>query len=101
MTKTVNYKVSLGKDSYPIFIGKNLLKSLKNHIPNFYNYSKIIIVSDSAISSVNELLFKKYLPQNFNFKKIILPSGEKIKSFKYLEILTEKILSIGIDRTSL
>ena len=82
MTKTVNYRVSLGKNSYPIFIGKNLLKSLKNHIPNFYNYSKIIIISDSAIHSVNEMLFKKYLPQNFNFKKIILPTGEKNKKFQ-------------------
>ena len=101
MTKTVSYRVSLGKNSYPIFIGKDLLKSLKNHIPSFYNYSKIIIISDSAIHSVNEMLFKKYLPQNFNFKKIILPTGEKIKSFKYLEKLTEKILNVGIDRTSL
>ena len=32
---------------------------------------------------------------------IILPDGEKIKSFKYLQELIEKILKFGVDRNSL
>ena len=101
MTKTINYKVSLGKNSYPIFIGKNIIKSIKKFIPNIDQYSKIILISDLTVLKNNRLLFNKHLPEMLNFSQIILPSGEKIKSFKFLEILVEKILKIGIDRNSL
>ena len=101
MTKTINYKVSLGKNSYSIFIGKNIIKSIKRFVPNINQYSKIILISDSTIFNSNIPLFNKHLPEVFNFSKIIMPSGEKIKSFEFLEKLTEKILKLGIDRNSL
>ena len=33
--------------------------------------------------------------------KLFLPQGEKIKSFKYLELIVEKILKLEVDRDCL
>ena len=42
-------KVSLGINSYKIFIGKDIHKSLTDYISNYKNYSKTIVISDKNI----------------------------------------------------
>ncbi len=101
MEKLYNYKVSLGKNSYSIFIGKDILRSIKTFIPNYKNYSKIILITDTNIYKKNSELLNLELNKKLNFKTIILPDGEKTKSFKYLQILIEKILMLNLDRDSL
>ena len=77
-------KVSLGINSYKIFIGKDIHKSLTDYISNYKNYSKTVVISDKNILEKNNSLFNKYLKKEIQFEQIILPYGEKIKSFKYL-----------------
>lgn len=101
MIKPVNLKVSLGKNSYKIFIGKKIFQDLTNFIPNFPKYSKKIIIIDSNVYKKNVDFFNAGLIKNFNYEKIIVPDGEKTKSFFYLENLTEKIIKMGVDRDSL
>jgi 3-dehydroquinate synthase len=101
MSSTINLKVALGKYSYPIFIGQGLLKSISNFIPKYENYSKIILVTDKNIYKKNSKTIDYSLQKILGFNKIVLPSGEKIKSFKYLENLVERILHINIDRNAL
>tara|TARA_B100000900_G_scaffold232662_1_gene197551 strand:+ start:235 stop:1341 length:1107 start_codon:yes stop_codon:yes gene_type:complete len=101
MDNVINCKVSLGKNSYTIFIGKDILDSINNYIPNSSNYSKRILVTDINVHKKNLRLFNKILKEHFEFELIILPQGEKIKSFKYLQFLIEKILKFGIDRDTL
>ncbi len=101
MNNIVNYKVSLGINSYRIFIGKEILGSVKNFIPNYKNYSKIFIITDKNIFLKNSRLFEEDLKKNFKFEKIILPQGENTKSFKYLQFLVEKILKFRLDRNAL
>ncbi len=101
MKNLVNYKVSLGKKSYPIFIGKNILGSITRFIPNYEKYSKIILVTDENVYKNNLNLFNLEFPVEMKFNQITLPYGEKIKSFKYLEILIDKILKIEVDRDCL
>ncbi len=94
-------KVSLGINSYKIFIGKDIHKSITDFISNYKNYSKTIVISDRNIVEKNPSLFNKFLKKKIEFEKIILPEGEKIKSFKYLEMIIEKILKLKIDRNTL
>jgi len=101
MKSSINYKVSLGAESYPIFIGNKNLKYITRYIPNYKNYSKIILVTDKKILEKKSRLLKAELFNKLNYKLITLPSGEKVKSFNYLQVLIEKILKIGVDRNSL
>ncbi len=95
----VNYKVSLGANSYSIIIGYKILDKMLDSIPK-ENYSKIIFISDKNIQKNNQALFVKII-NKLNCETIILPSGEKIKSFKYLQDVIEKILKFNVDRNSL
>ena len=94
-------KVSLGINSYKIFIGKDIHKSITNYISNYENYSKTIVVSDKNILEKNPSLFNNLFKKKTRFQQIILPQGEKIKSFKYLEMIVERILKLEIDRETL
>ena len=94
-------KVSLGINSYKIFIGKDIHKSLTNYISNYKNYSKTIVISDKNILEKNPSLFNNCFEKQIEFDQIILPQGEKIKSFKYLELIVEKILKLEVDRDTL
>ncbi len=101
MNNIVNYKVSLGVNSYRIFIGKEILGSINDYIPSHKNYSRIIVITDKNIHRKNPRLFEKVLKKLIKFEKIVIPEGEKTKSFKYLQILVEKILKFKIDRNAL
>ena len=101
MKKFDNYRVSLNKNSYEIYIGRDLLKSLNKFIPKKNKYTKIIVVTDKIISKKWGKLIEKDFKENLRCEVISIAGGEKIKSFKYLEFLVEKILKTGIDRNAL
>ena len=94
-------KVSLGTNSYKIFIGKDIHKSITDYISNYKDYSRTVVISDKNILEKNPTLFNNYLKKKIELDQIILPQGEKIKSFKYLELIVEKILKLGVDRNTL
>ncbi len=101
MKNLINHKVSLGKKSYTIFIGKDILGSIPSFIPNYQKYSKIIIITDENVYKKNQRLFSYVFKKEIKFNQIILPHGEKTKSFKYLELLIDKILKLEVDRDCL
>ena len=94
-------KVSLGINSYKIFIGKDIHKSITDYISNYKKYSRTIVISDKKILEKNPSLFNNYLKKEIKFEQIVLPQGEKIKSFKYLELIIERILQLEVDRNTL
>ena len=98
--ETLNVK--LKSRSYPIYIGKSLLKDFNKLVKNIENYSKVILITDNKVKKSQGKFIanlSKYF--NKNFSTICLPSGEKTKSYRYLEFLCEKILEKKIDRNSL
>jgi 3-dehydroquinate synthase len=101
MTKISKIKVNLGNRSYPIYIGNDLFSFFEKLVEGFLKYSKVIIVSDNNVKkSINDFFF--LLKKNHkNTVTFCLPPGEKLKSFKYLELLCEKILEKKIDRKTL
>ena len=92
--------VKLGKRSYPIFIGENLILEVGKIIESLGKYSKIIIVTDNNVSKYYLQEFKDSLKSK-KVESVVLPFGEKTKSFYYLELLSNKILSFQIDRNTL
>ena len=102
MTKISRIQVNLVNRSYPIYIGNNLFSSFEKLIQNFTKYSKVIIISDNNVKkSINDFFFTLKKKLNKNIITFCLPPGEKSKSFKYLELLCEKILEKRIDRKTL
>ena len=92
MRKIKKLNVKLGtENSYPIYIGDNLLINFPSYINQFKNYSKIIIVTDKNVNRY----YKKILLnlKNLGEKLVveIMSSGEKTKSFKSLAFLCENI----------
>ena len=82
-TKSHNYKIIIEKNS----ILKEILKEEKKQ-KNF------IIVDKKLLSLISKL------KKNKNFNLITMQGGEKIKSLKYFEDITNKLLKLKIDRES-
>ena len=71
-------KVSLGKNSYKIFIGKDIHKSIIDYIPNYKNYTKTILVTDKNIlEKTKKEVFEqlKNLPRSSIAKKSLMMNG--------------------------
>ncbi len=98
--ETLNVK--LKSRSYPIYIGKSLLKDFNQLVRNFESYSNVILITDNKVKkNLGGYIDTLSKSVNKNFSTINLPSGEKTKSYQYLEFLCEKILEKKIDRNSL
>ena len=94
--------VKLKKNTYPIFIGEEILSECGNIIKNFGDYSKVIIISDKNVSKVYAKELKSSIFKYFkNIESITLPSGEKTKSFFYLKFVVDTILNFKVDRNCL
>ncbi len=91
--------VDLGKNSYPIRIGKGLLESAGEMISDILPNSNCAIVSDENVANLylNEL--KKSLDKrNINSVDIIIPPGEPSKSFETFQKVANQILDARFER---
>ena len=86
MKKLDSYTVSLNKNSYGIYIGRNLLKSLDDFIPKETKYSKIIVVTDKIIQKKWGKLIDKSFKENLNCEVISIEGGEKQNVLDILKI---------------
>ena len=88
MRKIKKLNVKLGtENSYPIYIGDNLLINFPSYIDQFKDYSKIIIVTDRNVNkSFKKILFK--FKKNLGEKLIveIMSSGEKNQKFSIIGV---------------
>ena len=60
-------QVKLGKNSYPIFIDKNILKDSGKIISNLGDFSSVIIITDNAVEKIYLENVKKSFG-NFDYK---------------------------------
>ena len=99
MSNIKKVSVNLGKQSYPIFIGSNIVNEQIKKIFKRKKLNKIILVTDSNVEKEHGSRVYSILKKNTqSLFKIVLPHGEKTKSFNILERLLEKILSFKINR---
>ena len=91
MNKTI--KIKSKNQSYDIIIKNNIL--LKEILKKKLSNEKTIIIIDSKISYL-----VNGLNNNKNLNIIKISAGEKIKSFRYYEMICSKILRSKINRAS-
>jgi len=95
----IKLKVELGKNSYPIFIGNNLLSNIGEKIKSFTNLGYTIVITDENIAKIHFPTIKKSLEENgINPRLHIIDSGENSKSLEKYSKLIENILEQGIER---
>lgn len=95
----IELNVELGKNSYPIFIGKNLLSNIGEKIKSFTDLNYAIIITDKNVEEIHLPIVKKSLEDNgINPRLHIIDGGENSKSLKTYSKLIEDILEQGIER---
>ena len=87
--------------NYPIFIGKNILKKIKNIFKsNNINFNKCLIVVDKKVPKKNLIILKK----NIKCKEIIiylLNSSEKNKNQNTINKILEKLFKYNFKRNDI
>ncbi|MCH8019282.1 3-dehydroquinate synthase [candidate division KSB1 bacterium] len=91
--------VELGENSYPIFIGENILENLGEML-KLYNFSRqVVVITDSNVNKHHGKALAKGLSSSLkSFELITIPSGEKSKSFRTIENIVTQMLELGCDR---
>jgi len=92
--KTLN--VDLGKRSYPIHIGANLLSQANLIIPHVTGTQVMIVTNDIVAPLYLEQV--KALFTDFIYHEVILPDGEKHKTLTDLNLIYDALLSHHYDR---
>ncbi|MDG1153606.1 MAG: 3-dehydroquinate synthase [Alphaproteobacteria bacterium] len=95
----IELSVELGKNSYPVFIGKNLLSNIGEKIKSFTDLNYAIIITDKNVEEIHLPIVKKSLEDNgINPRLHIIDGGENSKSLETYSKLIEDILEQGIER---
>ncbi len=88
--------VKLGRCSYPIYIGRDLLSQpelLSRHIA----YREVLVVTNETVAPI-------YLPvvlqllHNYRCESVILPDGERFKSLEVLNKIFDQLLRTNLSR---
>ena len=102
MTPTAHHAsvdVDLGERSYPIVIGKGILKAADSLLTEQVSGRHAVIIADEAVDAL-------YRPVLENSLKAVaskvgglkVPSGEASKSIAHFDQLMQEILNLGVDR---
>ncbi len=99
MLKNNILKVKLGKRSYNILIGNNLIKETGILIKPLLQSNKTFIVTDDNVAKFFLHDLQKSLDkEQITHESFILPHGEKTKSFDQLQYLLDMIFTHKPDR---
>lgn len=93
--KTVT--VDLGKRSYDILIGVDLLKKTGDLIKPHLKAPRIAVVTDENVYGLHGQALKTAL-SDYETHLIVLPAGESQKSFDGLQTVLNKLFEAGFDR---
>ena len=99
MVRTV--RVALGKRSYPIYIGANLLSSLGSLFRRHRLPKTVVIITDSTVGPLYLKRVRRSLSSSgFAVHALIIPPGEKQKSLGRADLLYAELLRRRIERRS-
>ena len=93
--------VNLGKNSYPIYIERGILKEAAERIAEVYRGSKIMIISDDRVYSYYGEALKKNLSEKYECTETVIPHGEPSKAFETLPGVYSSLLEAKISRSDL
>jgi len=94
-------KIELGKNSYEILLGKQLLDNAGILVKNVVKGSKVFIVTDSVVGKIYGSRLENSLKNSgFEVAIITIPNGEKSKNFSQLEKIIDEIFKNQPERRS-
>ncbi len=96
--KTIN--VDIKDNSYPIYVGQNILAEFGSVFEKHLKGKQIAIISSENIFELYGEQLKSRLPENCLVIELIVPEGEQTKSNQYLQELYTALLQNRFERNS-
>ncbi|MFC1668613.1 3-dehydroquinate synthase [Chlamydiota bacterium] len=93
--------VQLGRTSYPIIIGKGVLKQVPSLMSSYRQSDKGVIVTDERIWKLYGQQFCECLKENgLEIFPFVMPRGEKRKNLVWVRKIYDFLIEKGCDRSS-
>lgn len=94
-----NVTVDLGARSYMIEIADGLLDTAADRLADFTGRDRMIVVTDETVAKLQlPRLTESARQAGVTLHPVILPAGEATKNWHQLELLTDQLLQLGIER---
>ena len=94
--------VALEERTYDIHIGEGLLEKSGEYLSPILHRPQVVIVTDENVAAAQGKRLEAGLKaSSIDTKFITLPPGEATKSFSHLEVLTGKLIDLGVERNDL
>ena len=91
--------VELGERAYPIHIAPGLLAEAGALTAGLGGRSAVAVVTDENVAALHlDALRAALEAAGRTVTPIVLPPGEATKSWRHLEVLTERLLALGVER---
>jgi len=96
---TVTVNVALGDRSYPIHIGAGLLARAGALLVPLAPRGRLAVVTDANVAARHLAALTQSLNEaGIAVDPIVLPAGEATKNWANLQLVTEKLLALGVER---
>ncbi len=93
--------VGLDARAYDIVVGEGLIADAGRLIRPLLKRPQVVVVTDANVAKRHLEPFRASLDRaGIAHETIILPPGEATKDFAHLETLAEKVLALGLERSS-
>lgn len=94
--------VRLSKDSYPIFIGNNILSQVGSILKSHLRFSNAFIITNNTVNALYGGTVQNSLSeQSISFSVIELPDGEEFKSLAWVEQVYDKLVEYKANKSAL
>ncbi len=94
--------VNLGKDSYEIFIGFDLIKNLGNYVKEVFNGRKILIITDDNLEKLYIANVRSILTTSgYEVDVFAFNHGEESKTLETSQMAFEKLVDMKFSRSDL
>lgn len=91
-------RVSLGKLSYPILIGKGIIKNLHSNLKKYLDLQNIIILTNPKIQKLYQKKINSIFKNKSTYHWLTIPEGENHKNLQTVEKLYHRLLALGANR---
>ena len=101
MNERQTVRVDLAERGYDIVIGERLLETADDVLASVIDGRRTVVVTDAVVRDA-------YLPRlataldrlDVRWDTVTIPAGEETKSFGELEVLLDRLLDLGVDRST-
>nr|MCU0892165.1 iron-containing alcohol dehydrogenase [Sandarakinorhabdus sp.] len=97
-TPHMTIDVALGARAYPIHVAPGLIDAAGPLLAPFARGGRLALVTDETVAALHLDRLKTALG-DIRIEAIILPAGEATKDWRHLELVVERLLALGIERS--